>query len=662
MTSGADPSSPSDDDDSVSGSLTATERRHVVGQALPMLASYFAAGVDSLQSENAVASTSSEDPLDELAWLVRLRVLLAAAEKIDPLVQQVLRRSSFRYQRAADVSAGLIRGRLDTVKYLRSRHEISAPRTFPIIETRRRHDLPENTLATAALVLLLNEIRRIPLERVPDNSIELRRVRQATTRLRRLLSHQTLSECLEHAEGVLRKREIRDLVATVQRRIEAGHIPNPEAYGAIARWIEDFDIGGAASPGDLEWLFYDNRFDTRLFELWALRLLASAISHRLGSPDTTRLLLERSSGPIATWRTAGYSVELWFQAGLGRLNVGGPTWEYVEVDSEEDSQSFGGIPDITVVVEDAAGVRTPVIIDPKLRQRASIPGSELYKILGYFGNLPASLPKRGAIVFHCPGQPRSYRLTSGSDLEAELFAIGVDAFDEMTGTQFELLAVLATELVPKSAIVRSRGPADPSDAESVEEWANECQRVAVAEMEASIDQDSLERATKNLRSNLLETWELLDQPTRRMLATAEHFGSSATQDMDHSGPLLGLAAGCERVLRLHAVAAGVLLDSKSTLGRLLRQYREACEVVPAREAQGLNGVLRSAGVNLAEMRALIDEMFRLNKRYRIPAAHADVLEEDDWIRGRALILVGDRSLLTRLVRSLQSSGVPQQLA
>jgi hypothetical protein len=101
-----------------------------------------------------------------------------------------------------------------------------------------------------------------------------------------------------------------------------------------------------------------------------------------------------------------------------------------------------------------------VIVDPKLRQRNAVPGAEIYKIIGYFGNLPSVHVSRGAIIFHGPGNQRSYRITDGEG--GQILAVAVDPLEPSdTAGRIADLAAFVIESVPRSAMTRARGPADP---------------------------------------------------------------------------------------------------------------------------------------------------------------------------------------------------------
>ena len=197
------------------------------------------------------------------------------------------------------------------------------------------------------------------------------------------------------------------------------------------------------------------------------------------------------------------------------------------------------------------------------------------------------------------------------------------------------------------------GPDNPTDTDSVEDWVDAVQRVSLEEMEAKkIDEGSLASAEKSLRANLVDVWDRLDSDTQRMLATAEHFGSKATAAMDHSGPMLGLAAACERLLRNFVQTTEHDISTVRTFGRLLLELQSASLPTAPPSVSKLQTVLRDKSVDLPSLRALIDDLFALNSNFRIPAAHAELVEEEQWIRGRARVLLGESAALVRIVNIL----------
>lgn len=639
-------------DDGRSGRLTVDARAAATATALPLLASYFATGADTLRSQNTLA-IEPDDQLGDLLEFIQIRVLLAAAEQVEPMLRAVLGRPSFRYDRIKDESIGVISGRLDTITYLRRRHEVTAPRRFPVVNVVRSHVLPENVMATWAALAIAAALKRLPLHRLPPDAPERRRAERSSESLRRLAKHPAFAECTEAAARVWRNQSQATVVERARSRIRAGRVPSAACYEMLADWVHGFrprDV--ALDPGNVAWMFYgDDSFDTRLFELWSLHHVIVALTAKLGEPTGTRLLIERSQGPVAEWLIGEVCIEVWFQAGLARLDVGDPRWAYDPRAHDEDLPTgrFGGIPDISVVVQQPGQPRRPVLLDPKLRQRRTVPGGEIYKIIGYFGNLQTATPNRGGIIFHGPsGKQRSYRITDGGS--GEILAVAVDPLDpEGTAARFADLAEFVIAAIPASTMTRAQGPADPNDVESVEEWVDTVQQQAVDEMTAAISPDALDRSAKALRANLLHTWDHLDVGTQRMLATAEFFGGGVTPAMDHSGPLLGLAAGCERLIRTYITGLAVQIPGTLTFGRLLRVADDACQNVPGNTAQQLRLALQQDGVNVTDLHNLMTDLFQLNSDYRIPAAHADVLEEAQWFAGRAAILLGSNAALARIV-------------
>ncbi len=642
-------------DDGRSGRLTVEARDAATAAALPLLASYFATGADTLRSQHTLA-IGPDDQLGDLLEFIQIRVLLAAAEQVEPMLRAVLDRPSFRYDRVKDESIGVIRGRLDTLTYLRRRHEVTAPRRFPVVNVVRSYVLPENVMATWAALAVAAALKRLPLHRLPADAPERRRAERAGESLRRLAKHHAFAECAETATRVWRSESHSSLVERARSRIRAGRVPNAACYEALADWVDGFKPRDVAlDPGNVAWLFYgEDSFDTRLFELWSLHQVIAALTEKLGAPTATRLLVDRAQGAIAEWLIGEVRIEVWFQAGFARINVGDPRWTYEPRDQDEAQPTgrFGGIPDISVVVQQPGQPRRPVLLDPKLRQRNTVPGAEIYKIIGYFGNLPSDTANRGAIIFHGPNRTqRSYRITDGGN--GEILAVAVDPIDPGGAVaQFADLADFVIAAIPASTMTRAQGPADPNDAESVEDWVDTVQQQAVDEMTAAISPDALERSAKALRANLLDTWDRLDDGTQRMLATAEFFGGGVTPAMDHSGPLLGLAAGCERLIRSYILGLAVPISGTLTFGRLLRIADDACQNVAGNPSQPLRSALQQRGVNLADLHDLITDLFQLNSDYRIPAAHADVLEEAQWFAGRAAILLGVDAALARIVTVL----------
>ena len=84
-----------------------------------------------------------------------------------------------------------------------------------------------------------------------------------------------------------------------------------------------------------------------------------------------------------------------------------------------------------------------------------MPGAEIYKIIGYFGNLPSDTANRGAIIFHGPNSTqRSYRITDGGN--GEILAVAVDPIDPGGAeAQFADLADFVIAAIPASTMTRA---------------------------------------------------------------------------------------------------------------------------------------------------------------------------------------------------------------
>lgn len=136
-----------------------------------------------------------------------------------------------------------------------------------------------------------------------------------------------------------------------------------------------------------------------------------------------------------------------------------------------------------------------------------------------------------------------------------------------------------------------------------------------------------------------------------MLITSEYFAGRAPTEADHSGPLLGLAAACERTLydlyfdKLFSTHPNTFSD-KSTFGSCIYWLRDSTRPTP-RTAQG--STLKIVGKRVTE--PLIAMLEDLNKNFRIPAAHRDLVDQRMWAAGRALV-IGNGDLLVYLVEAL----------
>jgi hypothetical protein len=646
----------------------AAAREAAVTTALPLLGTYFSSG-NSLGFRNyrgVSAGPPTDDALEELVLGLRLRVGLAAAQHLLGLLRSVLRRPNFRYRLVPVDSVGVVTGQLDTQKYLERLASKEVPFSYPTVAIERAHLTPENVLTTYAAVWLEQELRSVTQALLlPKYGPELRAVGSVLADLRRVMALPAFSICRPAVRSLFRQRNEANLITTVERRLSAGHVAEPAMYRAVVDWLKR-SLAGEPLPelGDIDWQFYDERFDTKLFEIWCLRLVADELLSQLGPPLAPMApLTRRASGPLLEWHFGPSRVRLYFQAALAKLGTEGTVrWQF----TEGSSGYLRGFPDLAIEVRGFADKRTVILVDPKLRQRASAPAEEIYKILGYFGNLRTEQPPLGAIIYYQPGGTTSYRLET--DNGGVLYALGVDPV--MPGPSRSVLAQVAQLTLAATGIsdslisrIRAASDADPAEAQEIATAVRQEATVqAMLQAAAQLPEPTLNPYRKSCATLLANIWPALSAETQTMLVTAEYFGMTAPDDADHSGPLLGLAATCERFLyerllsRLIAHRAQVL-DADATFGAAIRWISDAGRTHPrSPEGDFIRSAMSSGRFgDLAALSRLTGDLRQLNVRYRIPAAHRDVVSHDLWVAGRDLVVNPATGLLVRLARALGQS-------
>lgn len=421
------------------GHFTAAGRRAAINASLPLLATYFAdAPTWDLEVSQQLATTPDDMVVNDLAMAVRLRASLAAAERFLRILGSIAARPTFRYTQVTAESVGQIRGRLDLSRYSREQGRVAVPRRYPIRLVERESATPENVLASYAAHWIRRDLETIPRTFLPPTSPEHRDLNRLQEGLSRSLGLPLLSGTSAAALDVWRRSALPDLLERVNARLDAGHIASPEPYKELADWVAATRNGNPVSDvGNREWSFYDARFDTKLFEIWCLLKLADAITDLVGPPTmAAKSLALRHQGPLYIWNIGAGSLKLHFQASLAALTEGGVLWSF-----EPGPKKLQGFPDLAVTADTVAG-RGLAIFDPKLRRRPGIPTEELYKLLGYFGNLKHSKPPVGAIFYYSPGKATDFTLVS--DDGGELHALGLDP--EADGTApFQAAAQLAVK-------------------------------------------------------------------------------------------------------------------------------------------------------------------------------------------------------------------------
>ncbi len=199
------------------------------------------------------------------------------------------------------------------------------------------------------------------------------------------------------------------------------------------------------------------------------------------------------------------------------------------------------------------------------------------------------------------------------------------------------------------------------DAAQAEAEASAIQAAAVRTLVADgevvrLTQPTAMLATENnLRRLLSEVWDSLGNDIQKMLITAEYFGDQVPIGFDHSGPVLGLFAACERLARDR-----LFTPSDSALGGEFRRvtFGEAAETLRrlpkwrgGREATLRNWAAGQPGTDVAGLGRCGKAMLAVNK-WRIAAAHSELVDKATWDKTHTIVLDKQNGLLVRLTAAL----------
>jgi hypothetical protein len=692
-------------------------RRLAIAGSLRLLATYFSSAETwDLSLQPAVSDLRTE--LDvELASAVRLRTMLALAQELVPILQSILAKPTFHYSQRSQESIGLLAGRLDVPRYVQRRSGRTAPKIYPVRVVERDHATPENVLAVAALQSISRALAAVPTQMLPLGlSPERRLLASARADLRRYARMPLTTGIASTATATLRRRPLSQQRNDVLRRINRGHLQQAAAYRQLTDWVETFLTGAGVDPDRRPWAFYDERFDPRLLEIWTLGALINCLVRRYGDPDDGQVapLWDRDAGPIAVWTTPFGRIDLFFQRETQSVGLPG-RWNLPSRD-----RRLRAIPDLALRLTAPGGGQTWLLLDCKLRRHAPLPAEspkadqadgggsdgakqaldlpieEIYKLLGYFDHLLSGDRAFGALVYYTPGGNGSLEMTSVEPAlpGGRVALIGVDPADPTSavaaisalGDQVgALLGEPGAESLAAARQAAKGAVAEGGDATEAKAAYKQRLLVDVLRSYAQHHDDQLP-AVQKLTQSWFDPgiWDDLDEDTRRMVLSAELYGSQQLAELDHSGPLLVLSAACERELnlRLFARVAAMhpaevddggrhVVNTHMTLGgaieiadrgrRLARAtsnhddaaiQRILASLDPnaARAATLTGGYLTSTSTDLARMKKVLGRLRGLNIKYRRPAAHDEVVEAQVWSDGRNTVL-GRQGLLSEIVES-----------
>lgn len=367
-----------DDEQADAGRLTPSGRRAAIGAALPLLATYFADAqtwdLEIQQQLGAEEGGDDRQEVDDLAAALRLRAGLAAAQRLLSILRRITARPTFRYTQTAAESVGSVRGRLDLARYSRSRGRLDVPRRYPVRQVTREEATPENVLAVYAALWIDRDLGATPRHLLPIGAPERRQLNASRLAVRNAVRRPGLAGATDQALRIWRRGGLRALLDRVDTRLRAGHVSPLQPYQELADWVRTtLDRQPLAEPGEIDWTFYDNRFDTKLFEIWCLQQLAAGLTRLLGPPiSDPPILALRGSRPLFSWHTGAGALHLHFQPSLAALGDGEVVWRF-----QPGDRPLAGFPDLAVTASRVDSTSGLALLDPKLRQRRRAPTEEI---------------------------------------------------------------------------------------------------------------------------------------------------------------------------------------------------------------------------------------------------------------------------------------------
>ena len=379
-----------------SGTLGVAGRAAAVSSALGLVSQYFAEGSQQLIEGRALArgDDASDKELFQLIAALRLRVALAAANRLLGILERISWHPTFAYRQRSIDSTGGLSGQLDINKYVADLGTYQDSTAFPVIDVYRSSETPENVLAVYATLWLIDELRASFAGSVaPLAGPEYKAWAVANAKLRRHIERPTFKGCVREARRIKRRLALMKIVGSARMRLRRREIANPSPYRELVEWVEKIQAGDPImAPGDVEWLFYGERFDSKLFELWCLHELGSELAQALGEQSPTVGAGWRSGKPVYRFDVAFGSLEVYFQRGLGGTDHPA-RW------ATSEGKPLPGIPDIVVIIHRKGAEAKIVLLDPKLKQRARLPVEDVYKVIGYLDNFRI-VPPIGFVLAH----------------------------------------------------------------------------------------------------------------------------------------------------------------------------------------------------------------------------------------------------------------------
>ena len=649
------------------GSLSAHGRESAIREALPIIGRFFQrqGSAERLATANHISVQDEQTNATDLRLLaaLRLRSALAAAAPILTAVEGVAVRPTFRYALQSTESVGHLAGTLDIPRYALRPYWDGGPPTYPVTNVYRSSLTPENVLTAYSALWMQHELREaLEVCDPPPGAPESQASIELEGNFARLLSSSpALADCRSAAADVLRRGSEEALLDGVEARLRRGEVAHDEPYWAVLDTMRQLrEAGPTGLPGMQAWTFYDEAFDTRLFELWCAFSVATALSGALAT-EVPPIDPDWSGGGLTfTWQRPSGTLELHMQRSLHLVDeTKQRRWR-----RKDTTTYLRGIPDIVVRGVTHDGVSRWAILDAKLRQRSGPPTEELYKVLGYFGHYVLEHDAQGAILFYTPdeSEPNVRVYVPDSAASGSLIATALNPSDRQQS--MDGLAEVTDMLLS----LLSLPPAHPSDpsisvgeayvARLVEEMRTAQAQIVPASLDAS------RRRLSALLGN--DIWDRLDADCRDMLATAENVGFTLDQDGDFSGPVLSLVVPLEVLLheQLWLPATEGLsrreTENRQTLGQVIEAVIGALDGRDTPLSDAIRQEVKSRTLSVSTLRMSLDSLRSVNREFRRRAAHKEKLTSQDWNVAFRRVISRDR-LLAQLLEALRvpSSSAPE---
>ena len=638
------------------GALSAEGRQAAIEASLAILSLYFSDGEQELVDRSAVSSSPDDRELDELRAGLRLRVAIAAGRRLVQMIESIERRPTFRYELRSVEHASSLNGALDINRWV-TRPRGAEDLSYPVFEVQRGMRTPENVLTVYAALWLLNELRTsLSSSLATTQAVEYRAVRTLRDRLNRAIQLPTFAGCTKTARAIRTQSAVKRLISDVNRRLTRREIYASRPYEALADWVDDCLRGRpAVAAGDIDLAMYGDRFDNKLFELWCLRSLGNNLARALNLPDPLVQMGWRRGAPTYSLETFTGRIDMYFQRSISALEGrDSARW------TKENGRRLGGIPDIVVMAQSTAGERRVAVIDPKLRQRDRLPSEELYKVLGYLQNFEV-VPAIGVVLMYTTSTTAVVPDVFHDNMGGALISVALNpsALPEATIQSMDIVVRTVLGLidyqVPDPVVNGSGTNVNVSPDEHIEQAIHDVQdsirlwgRDHPGEIGSS--RERLEALVGDTR------WSLLDDDVRVMMATADLVGHRLESTADFSGPVIGMCAAIEHILHASVISPVVGTDvvwAKQT--RTFGSAIDALDIACRLEGGALHGDIRSyllvRGIDYNDLSTLLPLWRKLNREFRVPAAHRQVISKARW-QEMYRIVIGADSLFIRTFDSL----------